>query len=162
MVVTGLTLALCKTAVKMAKSHKRVLRTAAGVHPYFVKEDWHNDTITRGSGSRRVWVRLQENDFTVTAATNCVWEPCTTGCSSSEGSACAWERCSRGCDRNSQGVFWHTSTCCHSLLHCSTNDHKGPHWPQRNTKEHKGPQGPYRTTQCSKGKTPGLCPKNPQ
>merc|ERR1712080_563405 len=45
MVITGLKLVGCKSAVIMAKTRPNVLYAAVGVHPHFVKDDWNDKTL---------------------------------------------------------------------------------------------------------------------
>lgn len=44
MVITGLKLNLCKSAVVMSKTRPNILYAAVGIHPHFVKDDWNDKT----------------------------------------------------------------------------------------------------------------------
>jgi len=45
MVITGLKLNGCKSAVIMSKTRPNILYAAVGVHPHFVKDDWNDKTL---------------------------------------------------------------------------------------------------------------------
>lgn len=44
MVITGLKLNGCKSAVVMSKTRPNILYAAVGIHPHFVKDDWNDKT----------------------------------------------------------------------------------------------------------------------
>jgi TatD DNase family protein len=44
MVITGLKLNACKSAVIMSKTRPNILYAAVGIHPHFVKDDWNDKT----------------------------------------------------------------------------------------------------------------------